>query len=156
MQSFRPSTYKEWLSEIKFSTDVEGMAKAAIQAGRLNPNKNEVKHDVALVIADKYKTEKTLANNRAMLLSAIGKRYDKVCNILFKCNFAPILSYVIKNEPEFDIKATQKMQGRPSLGFVDAGITRDKKGKVRRPLGFVKKSSRVNKDGKVEPGLGFL
>jgi hypothetical protein len=155
--SFNPSTYEQWLSEIKFSNEIEDIIKAAKEASKYKADKNELRHDVALVLADKYRTEIKLAGGRSMLIRTIRDKFEKITQILFKSNLGGMLNYVIKNEPNFDIGATKKAQGMTPLGFIDAGKTVDSKGRVRTPLGYISPpGGRVNEEGDKEPGLGFL
>jgi len=156
MQGFRPQTYDDWLSEIKFSNTVEDIVNASAKAGKLNANKKAARHDIALVLADKYKAEMQRAHGRSMLTKTINKKFDKAANIMFKSKFSSLLDYVIKSEPSFDPKATNVSQGKTPLGFVNATNTLGDKGAIRTPLGFIKKFTRISEDGSVETGLGFL
>lgn len=164
--AFKPKTYQDWLNEINFSVNEHQMINAALNAGNLAADKNAARHDIALVLAHKYKTEMKRTANRTMLVDSINKKYEAVAQTVFKSKFNALLSYVMKNEPNFDIEHKNKAEGKTPLGFVNAGETVDEKGNPRSPLGFVKKptprmgvsarpgSSEVEE--RSEPGLGFL
>jgi hypothetical protein len=124
--------------------------------GKLSSNPKEARHDIALILAIKYKEEMGRANGRTMLTTPIEEKYDTIAKVLFKSKFKSLLNYVIKNEPGFDPRATSIAQGKTPLGFVGADATYDEKGNVRAPLGFVKKPQTLDEDGNVQPGLGFL
>lgn len=164
--AFKPKTYQDWLNELNFSVTEQQMINAAINAGNLVADKNIARHDIALILVHKYKTEMKRTSNSAMLATTINKRFEDVTQALFKSKFSALMSYVLKNEPELDIQYKNKIQGKTPLGFVDAGETVDEKGNPRTPLGFIKKptprlghsaipgSSEVAE--RLEPGLGFL
>jgi hypothetical protein len=143
MQRRQPQSYEDWLSEIKFSNSLDaaldgpGIIPAAMQAARMNPDKKAARHDVALVLADKYRGEIQRAGGRPMLIKVIDDKFDKIGQIIFKSKFSSIYKYVLENEPNFDPKATNLAKGGAALGF------------IKRP-------DRVNDNGVVEKGLGFL
>lgn len=143
MHQERPQTYEQWLSEIKFANSIEdtldgpGIITAAQQVGRLSPDKKAARHDIALVLADKYRGEAKRAGGRSMLINAINEKFDKISQILFKSNFQSLYNYVIANEPSFDPIATNLAKGGAKLGCMGA-------------------KCRVNEKGVAQPGLGFL
>ena len=123
---------------------------------KLNPNLKEVRHDIALILAIKYKEEMGRANGRTMLTSPIERKYDILAKVLFKSKFKSLLNYVVINEPNFDLRATNAAKGITPPGFIGASVTYDEKGKPRSPLGFMKKPVYLDEEGNPQPGLGFL
>lgn len=137
MQRKQPQSYEEWLSEIKFSNSLEDILTAAAQASRLNPDKKAARHDVALVLADKYRGEMQRAVGKPIAIRVIDEKFDKIAGMIFKSKFLSVYNYVVENEPSFDPKATDLANG----GAV---------------LGYIKPQPRLNDKGIAEPGLGFL
>ena len=143
LQRRQPQSYEEWLSEIKFSNtlndapDGPGILTAAMQVARLNSDKKAARHDIALVLADKYQGEMLRAGGRPMLIKIIEDNFNKIAAIIFKSKFSSVYNYVLENEPNFNPKATNRAAGGAALGF------------MKRP-------DRINKKGAVEKGLGFL
>ena len=156
MSAFRPQTYQDWLNEVNFSSKPQEMVYAGNMAGKLAPNKQTAQHDIALVLAEKYRQEVQRAKGNSMVVKSIKTKFNEVARDLFKSKFISLLNYVKQNEPSFDARATKTSEGLKPLGFIGAQATRDDKGRLRSPLGFVKKPNRVGEDGKIEPGLGFL
>jgi len=157
MQGFQPRTYKDWLNELNFSITEDQMIKAATNAGNLAMDKNMARHDIALILAHKYKTELKRTAGNEMVARDIEDRYENVAQTLFKSKFSAMMSYVIKNEPDFDLDYKVKSSGKVRLGFVQASVTTDERGNARLPLGFAKKPDpRMDEEGKPERGLGFL
>ena len=161
----KPQTYQDWLNELDLSAkNVKGadhadaMIYAAKMAGKMNPNKKEARHDVALVLANIYRRETTGARGHPMVLRTIDAKFEKVSRSLFKSSFKALMNYVIKNEPSFDPRATVINQGKTPPGNIKANATFDKDGRKRKPLGFLgPPEPRVNdKTGEAEPGLGYL
>jgi len=157
-QMFKPKTYNDWLNELNFSVKEDDMIVAATNAGKLAADKNAARHDIALVLARKYQAEMRKNGKNGMVARDINERYEHVSQNLFKSKFDSLLAYVVKNEPEFDIRSTGEQAGKTTLGFVKATVTKDpRKGYDRTPLGFMRKpEGRVDPEGNIEPGLGFL
>jgi len=154
---FKPQSYNDWLNELNFSINEDQIINAATNVGKLAMDKNAARHDIALILAKKYQTEMNKNGLNGMIARDIKERYENVAQALFKSKFDSLLSYVVKNEPEFDIRTTVEQAGKTPLGFVKSTVTKDLKGNARRPLGFARKPDpRVDGEGKVEPGLGFL
>jgi hypothetical protein len=164
MRRIKPQTYQDWLNELDLSAKratgedhATAMIKAARMAGKLNPNKKEARHDVALVLANIYRRETTGARGHMMVLKAIEKKFNKVSKALFKSRFKALLNYVISKEPSFDPQATAVNQGKTRPGNIKANASLDKEGRKRRPLGFLGATEpRVAEDGHIDYGLGFL
>jgi len=153
--AFRPQTYKDWLNEVNFSSKPQEMVQAGLMAGKLAPNKQTAQHDLALVLAEKYRQEVQRARGNSMVVKSIKAKFDEVARDLFKSKFSSMLNYVMQNEPSFDPQASRAAKG-VALGFIGAKTTRDSDGRVRNPLGFIKKPSGKGAGGKAAPGLGFL
>jgi hypothetical protein len=150
MNNRQPQSYKDWMNELNIVTSAEDMVAAAHMMGRLNPK--TAKHDIALVLASKYKTELSRTSGRSMLIRTIREKYDLVAKSLFNSRMQSLVGYVLKHEPGFNAS-----HGKTTLGFVDSKIAYDDKGRISRtPLGFLKRPDSVDKDGNIEPGLGFL
>lgn len=150
--AFRPQTYQDWLNEINFSSKSQEMVHAGNMAGRLAPNKKTAQHDIALVLAEKYRQEAQRAKGNSMVVKSIKSKYDEVARDLFKTKFNSLLNYVKQNEPSFDMRATKVAEGFKTLGYIGVQATQDDKGHARSPLGFVKKPNSKGEN----PGLGFL
>lgn len=159
----KPASYEDWMKELQLATTLDdnlstrlpGIITAASHMGKLNPR--EARHDIALILAAKYTEEMGRANGNAMLTRTIDKKYDTAAKTLFNSRFSSLLNYVHKNEPNFDIQATNLAQGKTPPGFIGVQPTITDNGEFRAPLGFMKKPARVNEEtGEVEPGLGFL
>jgi len=143
MHQERPQTYEQWLSEVKFSNTLEdgpngpGIITAARQVGRLNPDKKAARHDIALVLADKYRGEARRARGHQITIKAIDEKFNEISQILFKSSFQSLYGYVLKNEPSFDPTATNLAKGGAKLGCMG-------------------QQCRTNEKGVDQPGLGFL
>jgi len=154
MQGARqPQTYNEWLNELNYATKPQEMIFAAQMAARVAPNRGAHLHDVALILAEKYKQDLLRGGDNAMVKRAVDQKFEEVSNIVFQAQFSGILGYVLKAEPGFDLKTTaaRKEGAAGSLGFVKSKAS-VKDGKVRSPLGFVGKPA----PRKGETSLGFL
>jgi len=154
--AFKPKTYKDWLNEINFSSKPLEMVHAGNMAGKLAPDKKTAQHDIALVLAEKYRQEMIKAGGNVMVVRGIRDKYQEVSKKLFNINFPVILNYVKKNEPEYNIKKTKEAEGASPPGYIRPIVTEDEKGRPRKPLGFVKKPVKKTEDGDIEPSLGFL
>jgi len=143
MHQERPQTYEQWLSEVKFSNTLEdtlsgpGIITAAQQVGRLNPNKKAARHDIALVLADKYRGEAARAGGHPMLIRTIDEKFNKISQILFKSSFESLYNYVIKNEPSFDPVATNLAKGGAKLGCMGQKCRTNEQGVPQSNLGFL-------------------
>lgn len=154
--AFRPRSYQDWLNEINFSSKPQEMVHAGNMAGRLASDKKTAQHDIALVLAEKYRQEMVRAGGNVMVTRGIKNKYQEVARDLFKSDFGKILNYIRQKEPGYDPKSTKAAQGSSPLGFIKAKPTHDDRGHIRAPLGFIKKPNKVSESGHVEPGLGFL
>lgn len=156
-QIFKPKSYNDWLNELNFSINEQQMINAATNAGKLSLDKNAARHDIALILAWKYRAEMKKNGKNGMVARDIQERYENVAQALFKSKFDSLLAYVVKNEPEFDVRSTVEQAGKSTLGFVKTSVTKDQKGNDRLPLGFTRKpDTRLDAEGRPEPGLGFL
>lgn len=151
-----PHTYQDWLNEINYASKPQEMVFAGNMAGKLATNKQTAQHDIALVLAEKYRQEVQRAKGNSMVVKSIKIKFNVVAKDLFKSKFGSLLNYVKQNEPSFDMRATKTAEGLKPLGFIGAQATWDDKGRLRSPLGFVKKPNRKDKDGNPQPGLGYL
>lgn len=157
---FKPQSYQDWINELNFATKDQEMVKAAINAIQLAADKGTARHDIALVLAAKYKKDMDRTANNAMLVRAIDERYEIVAQSVFKSKFQSLINYVIKTEPDFlrrfDPVAKAESDGKTPLGFIKPAIHKNEDGSVRLPLGFMKSHGREDDKGNIEPGLGFL
>lgn len=157
MRAFQPSSYEEWLSELKFQNDFDGIVKVANNISKLAVDKKRAQIDVSLVLADKYLSDLKRANN-AMVRRVIEQDFDKISNHLFRCNIGALVKFAQKHEPDITrpgIGDAPTAKG-PALGFVQSDSTVDEEGRVRTPLGFVKKPLSKDDKGNIRPSLGFL
>jgi len=149
----RPQTYQDWLNELNYATKPQEMIYTAQMASKVAPNRGAHRHDVALILAEKYKQDLLRGGDNAMVKRAVDQKFEEVANIVFQAQFSGILGYVLKAEPGFDLKTTaaRKEGAGGSLGFVKSKASvRD--GEVRTPLGFVGKPAARKGEG----SLGFL
>lgn len=153
---FKPQTYQDWLNELNFSAKVPEMVNAATNAAQAAMDKSAVRHDIALILATKYKKDIDRTAGNAMLVRAVEERYETVAQTLFKSRFSSLLNYVLKEEPNFDIQKKVENEGKTPLGFIKPVVTKADDGTVRLPLGFMKKPTRTDESGNTQPGLGFL
>lgn len=158
-RKFEPASYQDWLNELNFSSNPEQMVIAAKEAAKRNPNRQKVKHDIALILAEMYRREMTKAADRPIVARVVREKFTTVTHNLFKQPIDHIVAYVINAEPNFDRQATAVKDGKTPPGNIDVKPQgkRDDQGREITPPGFVKgPRGRVTEEGKFEPGLGFL
>lgn len=156
---FKPQTYEQWLSELKFQNEFADIIKTANHIAKIAVDKKQAQVDVALVITEKYNVDIQRAHN-SMVKRTIETDYDKIAEALFKCKMPALIKYALKNEPNLArhnrAGEASTFKGKP-LGFLQGNDSVDEKGNVRAPLGFVKPpASRLDEKGQARPPLGFL
>jgi hypothetical protein len=154
-----PQTYEQWLSELKFQNEFDGIVKVANHIAKMSADKKRAQVDVALVLTEKYNVELQRAHN-TMVRRTIESDYDKIAGALFKCKMSGLIKYAQQNEPNYarHTRAGEAAVHKgPPLGFLQNQESLDEKGNVRAPLGFVKSPTpKVDEKGRVNPSLGFL
>jgi hypothetical protein len=157
--AFKPQTYEQWLSELKFQNEFADIIKTANHIAKISTNKKQAQVDVALVIVEKYNVDLQRAHN-SMVRRTIETDYNKIAEALFKCKMSGLIKYALQNEPNLAshtrVGEVSSHKGKP-LGFLQGNNSVDEKGNVRAPLGFIKPPANiVDEKGQPRPPLGFL
>jgi len=93
-----PTSFNGWLARLANVIREEDIIEAVEQTGRAAPSPQVGRHEIAMLLAEKYLKETKLAGDNQMASRRINTKYETVCQTMFKSPIKAIVEYFNKHD----------------------------------------------------------